>query len=152
MSDKPKKTKIKKLTNEKLLEEIKKIQSFNIKKIENPEFLNEIKKIHIEALNKVEKKFSKQINSALSKIPSYLNSITKTLKDVDSSLLDNKMTVTDMETKLDQFEEALLHIMHNIKKNQFLYAHYPEEWVKNYLSIKKGIKYENEFMEDKDVS
>lgn len=51
--------------------------------------------------------------------------------------------------RTEALEDSLLHLMHNIKKNQFLYAHYPEDWVKDYLSIKKGIKYENLFMDKK---
>lgn len=52
------------------------------------------------------------------------------------------------EKAFESFEESLLYVIHNIKKNQFLYSHYPEDWVKNFLSLKEGIQYENKFMEN----
>lgn len=51
--------------------------------------------------------------------------------------------------KTESLEEGLMYVLHNIKKNQFLYANYPDEWVKEYADIKKGIQAENKFMDDK---
>lgn len=58
-------------------------------------------------------------------------------------------TVKVIKNKLDAFDESLMMVIHNIKKSQFLYAHYPDEWVKNYLDVKNGMKKENEYLDKK---
>lgn len=84
--------------------------------------------------------------------------INKSLKILESSNLffnsvikKNEEQIRKCKSQIEDFEESLLYIMHNIKKNQFLYSHYPEEWVKNYLDIKKGLVEENKFMEEKEA-
>lgn len=82
----------------------------------------------------------------------YSNAIEKmnaTLLEVGQFLEEAQRVSRLSKKKLEDFEESLMYIMHNIKRNQFLYAHYPEEWVENYLSIKDGLKAENEFMSKK---
>ena len=48
---------------------------------------------------------------------------------------------------IESWEESLMLIFHNIKKNQWLYSHYPDEWLKNYLDAKKIVKVENKNLE-----
>lgn len=71
----------------------------------------------------------------------------RVLKDLKNYLERADYVMEQFEKRIEGFEDSLLHIMHNIKKNQFLYAHYPEEWVHDYLSIKEGLKFENERMD-----
>ena len=73
----------------------------------------------------------------------------KLLEKIQHQLECNAFSVDKCKRQIESFEDSLLHIMHNIKKNQFLYAHYPDEWVKDYRSLKKGLKFENEFMDKK---
>ena len=73
----------------------------------------------------------------------------KFTKKGDKLFTEFNKQVKALESRLENFEDSLFHIVHNIKKNQFLYSHYPEEWVKNYLDIKEGVKFENEYMEKK---
>ncbi len=54
-----------------------------------------------------------------------------------------------IQERVKDWEDSLYYIFHNIKKNQFLYSHYPEDWVKSYLDLKGGTQYENEFMQKK---
>lgn len=51
--------------------------------------------------------------------------------------------------RIATWEESMLYIMHNIKKNQFLYANYPDDWVKHYNDIKEGLENENAYMDKK---
>lgn len=69
--------------------------------------------------------------------------------EIKKLLTQGKQVYIDLESKVESLEESFLLVMHNIKKNQFLYSHYPEEWVKDYLSIKEGLKHENNFMDKK---
>jgi hypothetical protein len=59
--------------------------------------------------------------------------LTKALKEMSSFC-----------KKIDQLEETFLIMFTNIKRNQFLYSHYPEDWWdENYLHIKEKMKKEN---------
>ena len=73
----------------------------------------------------------------------------KLLQKIHEQTERSALSVAKCKRQIESFEDSLLHIMHNIKKNQFLYAHYPDEWAKDYRSIKKGIKFENEFIDKK---
>lgn len=55
----------------------------------------------------------------------------------------------NIERRMGSWEESLLYVMHNIKKNQFLYSNYPDDWVQNYQDLKNGLKSENEWMDKK---
>lgn len=58
-------------------------------------------------------------------------------------LKSGRALFSQFDEKSDSLEETILSIYHNIKRNQFLYAHYPEEWDKTFLEMKKKIKEEN---------
>ena len=73
----------------------------------------------------------------------------KALKKIQDQCERSALSVSQSKKQIESFEDGLFHIMHNIKKNQFLYSHYPDEWAKNYTSIKKGMVSENKFMEQK---
>lgn len=72
----------------------------------------------------------------------------KLLGKIQDQAERSAFSVAQCRKQIESFEDTLLHIMHNIKKNQFLYAHYPDEWAQDYRSIKKGIKCENKFMDE----
>ena len=55
----------------------------------------------------------------------------------------------DTMKRIAAWEESMLYIMHNIKKSQYLYSHYPDDWVKEYTDIKEGLVKENEYMDKK---
>lgn len=98
-------------------------------------------------------KWEKKTNSNLAKWEAkhllVIRKMEKTLQEVKEFTQQAEFLSKQCKDQIESFEDGMLHIMHNIKKNQFLYAHYPEEWVQNYLSLKEGMKYENEFMEKK---
>lgn len=73
----------------------------------------------------------------------------KLLEKIHFQAERSALSVAQSKKQIENFEDTLLHIMHNIKKNQFLYSHYPDEWVKDYHTVKDGIKFENEFMDKK---
>ena len=87
-----------------------------------------------------------QILQLVNRMRDMLLRLDKEYEENRSAVQLVKKTADLYEKKLEAFEESLLFIMHNIKKNQFLYAHYPDDWVKDYLDVKKGLKYENERM------
>ncbi|NGX57211.1 MAG: hypothetical protein K940chlam3_00095 [Chlamydiae bacterium] len=64
-------------------------------------------------------------------------------KAVDVKMQENIKVLKKIEKRIESWEESMLFIYHNIKKNQFLYAHYPDDWVKDYNDIKRGVKAEN---------
>jgi len=73
--------------------------------------------------------------------------MAKTCDKSDKVLFKLTQQMEEFNSKLESFEESMLFIMHSIKKNQFLYSHYPDEWVKDYLSLKHGLVTENEYMD-----
>lgn len=85
-----------------------------------------------------------QIQEEMKKIKARNEEISQEFKDYAER---STYVLDEVRETLEDFEESMMYIMHNIKKNQFLYAHYPEEWVNSYLDIKNGMKYENEFMD-----
>lgn len=99
-------------------------------------------------IEKWEKKTSANLAKWESKHVKYQRQIEKTLKEVKGFTEQAELLSRLCKDQIESFEDTMLHIMHNIKKNQFLYAHYPDEWAKNYLSIKDGLKDENEYMEN----
>lgn len=98
----------------------------------------------VESLNKYFKLFHKNLEKMDEKLDEHSMDLAKTFKD---GLKDYHTTNATFKKTLDRFEESLMYIMHNIKKNQFLYAHYPDEWVQDYQDIKNGLKKENCFMD-----
>lgn len=112
----------------------------NIQKWE--EISDEMFKRYERKTKEILRKWGSQYSRAVEKMDA-------TLGEVGEYLQEAQKVTRLSQTKLEDFEETLLYIMHNIKRNQFLYSHYPEEWVENYLSIKEGLKAENEFMEKK---
>jgi nitrogen-specific signal transduction histidine kinase len=69
-------------------------------------------------------------------------------KGIELKMQDNIKVLKRIEKRIESWEESMLYIYHNIKKNQFLYAHYPDEWVKDYKDIKQGLKDENNSAQD----
>lgn len=68
---------------------------------------------------------------------------------VRSQLEAHNQAFKEMRDRFQAWEETLLLTYHNIKKNQFLYSHYPDEWVKKYSDIKQGLRDENEAMDER---
>lgn len=65
------------------------------------------------------------------------------------NLLDMSRHLADFYKKVDSIEETFLLMYFGIKRNQFLYANYPEEWNETYLNMKKRLK-EQEEQEEED--
>jgi hypothetical protein len=130
-----KKEKVKKDTIKEILEEI-----IQVKK----ELFLELHSLQTDRalLRKNQSNMAWELVSMREEIAQNLHLIKEEVGEMARCFIENK-------NQIESFEDALLHIMHNIKKNQFLYAHYPEEWVTDYISIKEGIKFENKFMEEK---
>lgn len=93
----------------------------------------------------------------VSNFESKLNRFIYRVKKIHSKAEENSVNtkrslneITDIFNKIIQrmesWEETLLYLSHNIKKNQYLYSHYPDDWVNNYLDIKRGLKSENNWM------
>lgn len=117
------------------------------KELENA--LKEISNEYEKITKKFEDKIQRSANSNLKAIPSKISILTSMISQLNATIQKQSKLFDEFSSKVEGLEESMLYVLHNIKKNQFLYAHYPEEWVKDYLSIKKGIKYENEFMDKK---
>lgn len=66
---------------------------------------------------------------------------TKDIKHVTKVI---KKHCKDFVKKADILEGTFLSIYSNIKRNQFLYAYYPEEWNETFLEYKEKVKRENE--------
>lgn len=73
-------------------------------------------------------------------------------KAMNQNLNVQKQAFKEMKDRFESWEETLLFVYHNIKKNQFLYAHYPDEWVKKYSDIKQGLRDENEAMDERKLT
>lgn len=74
----------------------------------------------------------------------HLKSVKKQEKSINAA---SEMISSDLSLfreRVELLEETLLIIYANIKRNQFLYSHFPEEWDQTYLSFKEQIKAENE--------
>ena len=74
---------------------------------------------------------------------SFITHHMKELKDL--SIAASSQCIHSLETvgeKIRDWEESFYYIFHNIKKNQYLYAHYPDDWVKEYLDIKRALEAE----------
>lgn len=70
--------------------------------------------------------------------------------ELNKLIFEIKNAFSNIYERMESWEESLLYTYHNIKKNQFLYAHYPDAWAKNYHDIKDGLKNENEYL-DKEI-
>lgn len=109
--------------------------------------------------NKVEKErldylgmISKKMKQIFRKIKSMESEQEKLILSIHRQLHAVELVHSDLTDKISFFEESLLLIMHNIKKNQFLYSHYPDEWAKDYLAVRKGIEEENSFLDKRKIS
>lgn len=58
-------------------------------------------------------------------------------------LSDLQSEVNSLREKVEILDETFLCIYDNIKRNQFLYAHYPEEWDQTFLQMKEDLKKQN---------
>lgn len=94
------------------------------------------------SLKKKKEKVSKQKEDNRSELK-------KEITQLVEWVVKGEKALQEFSSKVEGFEETLLCLQHNIKKNQFLYAHYPEDWVKSYQDLKEGMKHENEFMQSK---
>lgn len=104
-------------------------------------------------LSDFEEKLLKEISSHLK--AKFEEMIKKMLKKFDSKFKEfyskyEKKLLTELEksnlemnsfcTKIETLEETFLLLYTQIKQNQFLYANYPEEWIKEVNEkIKKSI-------------
>ncbi len=113
----------------------------------NPSLEEQIKtEVKIPLAQQMISKRLRQIQEEMIKITKKNEATSKDIKDYAER---GNLALESVQRMVNNFEDSMLHILHNIKKNQFLYAHYPDEWVRNYQDLKKGIKYENEFMQGK---
>ena len=94
-------------------------------------------------------KFLKKADNNNNKITKKMEKLCKEVYEITKQA---EFISTRAHSQMESFEESLLYILHNIKKNQFLYSHYPDEWVKNYTSLKQGLKEENKFMQNQGAS
>ncbi len=123
------------------------------KKKKKPLTIEEIQKAMDVSVENLNDKFTKSLDSLEKKVFKNFSKIENVLITVNQkTLLTLKQLDRDRKKftqRAEKLEETFLYILHNVKKNQFLYAHYPEDWVNDYLDIKKGLKSENEFMDKK---
>jgi len=106
-------------------------------------------KEHVLKYQKHVERISKEFQELVNTLQIIEKRHNKTQLNLSNFCKEGVKLYKNIEYKIESFEESLLMIMHNIKKNQFLYSHYPEDWVKDYLSVKGGIKFENKFMDKK---
>lgn len=71
------------------------------------------------------------------------------LKQIKLELAKLKKEVSEYKSHYEKLDETILYTMHAVKKNQFLYSHYPDEWAKNYEEMKKGLIEENNYLDEK---
>ena len=64
--------------------------------------------------------------------------------DTGASLRMIRKEMKSFDSKVSIMEETFLSVYSNIKRNQFLYSYYPEEWNETFLEFKEKIKKENE--------
>jgi len=102
-----------------------------------------------EIFNMIENKIGTLSNTLLKRLDRNTRILEKKLKLSEKLDLDVTSLLQKIEVKVEHLEETFLCIFHNIKKNQFLYSHYPDDWVKEYLDIKEGLKFENKFLDKK---
>jgi hypothetical protein len=104
------------------------------------------------SLNKKLSEPVKNINSAcirIEKLEESFYSITKMLGNLDK-FFNKKLSepineMKDFCSRIEDLEESFSIIFHNIKRNQFLYSKYPEEWWEtNYINFKESLKLQNE--------
>lgn len=77
------------------------------------------------------------------------NQISYIRTTVHKDLQEVRSQWQTMFQKMEDWEESMWYIQHSIKKNQFLYAHYPDDWVKDYQDLKEAQKFENDQMDKK---
>lgn len=80
------------------------------------------------------------------------NNSNKSAHEAHEGLKEIREIFDTVVQRMESWEESMLYLMHNIKKNQFMYSHYPDEWAKNYQSIKEGAKFENVWLTAKKVN
>ncbi|HUU88164.1 MAG TPA: hypothetical protein VMX17_10480 [Candidatus Glassbacteria bacterium] len=102
------------------------------------EFIKMFEEKHLEIIHLINDNFSK-LNNKQNKINTEFAKLFKTMES----------TLENFSDKLSSNEETFLFLMHNIKKNQFLYSNYPDDWIKSYLDIKNCILFENRKMDEK---
>ena len=121
------------------------------------------KEKNLELVKKLYKQIEKNSNETLDKVSKQFNSFVKKqnqfMKNVEQYIGESIKIYKSIEYKIESFEVAMLTIMHNIKKNQFLYSHYPDDWVKSFNNhkekidiamkncIKESLKMENNYMD-----
>lgn len=141
------------------LTSVLKAHSENLEKLEEKaskefEFLQEARKKITQDQLKIDVE-RRKLDALYRKVHREMERTRKTheefLTTLNSSFQEAMFSIHQGNQKIESFEDSMLHILHNIKRNQFLYSHYPEEWVKNYQSLKEGLKAENEFMERKEA-
>jgi hypothetical protein len=95
-------------------------------------YLRELRELHKRSLDKMHKHLERHENH----IEEGNKQLAEIFKRLEKSLKENAK-------KMSSMEETFLVIYTNIKQNQFLYAHYPEEWDRTYLQMKANLKKEN---------
>lgn len=73
-------------------------------------------------------------------------------KTVYDNMILQQQAFKEMKDRFESWEETMLVVYHNIKKNQFLYSHYPDDWAKKYSDIKAGLRNENEHLDEKKIT
>lgn len=90
--------------------------------------------------------FESQLNRFIYRVKKIHGKAEECSVETKRSLYEITQIFDKIVKRMESWEETLLYLSHNIKKNQYLYSHYPDEWVNNYLDIKRGLKGENNWM------
>ena len=129
-----------------ILNEIKEAQkNNNAIKIENlfTETYSNFKSIarELKKLFKKQEVLASKIEIDHNKIIGFDKKLTTLLENIDEILIN-------FSQKMELMEETFLVLYSNIKRNQFIYAHYPEEWNETFLEFKETLKKENKEFEN----
>ena len=102
-----------------------------------------------EAMTGIKKTIDDQLSSSWLSACKDLERFKKVSQE---QLAHHNQLFKEMADRFQSWEETLLLIYHNIKKNQFLYSHYPDEWAKKYSDIKQGLRDENEALDERKIT
>lgn len=115
-------------------------------------FREECKKCFHDLGREIRKDYTKFLHRFLREHKVFYKKADKCFKQISEdsgySLKAIRCALKEFEKSKDIMEETFLSVYSNIKRNQFLYAYYPEEWNETFLEFKEKIKQENKEFED----
>lgn len=101
-------------------------------------------KAHLRELRELHKRSLDKMFKCIERHGEQVEKGNKQLAEIFERL---EKSLQENSRKMNSMEETFLIIYTNIKQNQFLYAHYPEEWDRTYLQMKVNLKKENKNLE-----